>query len=324
VHVFLSDPEVMTVSGLALPRSIQKPLQSTLPAGAPFCREWSRVQLDSGSMEAPMHAVLERGTANVAFWRPGRDSATAYTHVFEPSAVVRTQWATFAVPATRRRIARRATERTIELADGIGAIADATSFDAVTLHVNWSGRPLGTSHLAHHGAVVSPLWVSDVIARQLTADILDARLGVGARRRVHDRVQRLLRSWLQPFREFVKDVGQTMDPAALLPRFRPHRTDGGPEAERTVADGDDGRTQAAAPQIPQHRCPAVGALAVAVLNRDEFLRAVGAHANHHERAEAILLEPHAEVHAIDPHVHVIDVVQIPLPPGVILPLPRRR
>jgi glycosyl transferase family 2 len=179
VHVFLSDPEVMTVSGLALPRSIQKPLQSTLPAGAPFCRAWSRVQLDSGSMDASMHAVLERASANVAFWRPGRDSATAFTHVFEPAAVVRTQCATFAVPSTRRRIARRATERTIELADGIGAIADATSFDAVTLHVNWSGRLLGTSHLAHYGAVVSPLWVSDVIARQLTADILDARLGVG-------------------------------------------------------------------------------------------------------------------------------------------------
>src|SRR5262245_51323461 len=51
-HIFLSDPDVMTVSGLALPRSIQKPFRSTLPAGAPFCREWSRVQLDSSSMPA--------------------------------------------------------------------------------------------------------------------------------------------------------------------------------------------------------------------------------------------------------------------------------
>jgi hypothetical protein len=99
--------------------------------------------------------------------------------VFEPSAIVRTQWATPAVPSMRRRMAMRSTERTIELADGIGAIADATSFDAVTIHVTWSGRVLGTAHIAHQGAVVSPLWVSDAIARQLTAEILDARLGVG-------------------------------------------------------------------------------------------------------------------------------------------------
>jgi hypothetical protein len=179
VQIFLSDPEVMTVTGLALPRSIQKPFRSTLPAGAPFCREWSRVQLDSSSVESSMRAVLERASANVAFWRPGRSSATTYTHVFEPSAIVRARCTAVAVPSARRRLPMRVTERNIDLVNGIGAIDDATSFDAVTLHLHWSGRPLGSAQIAHHRAVVSPLWASDAIARQLTADVLDARLGVG-------------------------------------------------------------------------------------------------------------------------------------------------
>jgi glycosyltransferase involved in cell wall biosynthesis len=177
-QIFLSDPEVMTVSGLALPRSIQKPIRPSLPAGAPFCREWSRVQLEAEALDASMHAVLERASANVALWCPHSSSATAYTHVFEPSAIVRTECTTL-MPSTRRRMTMRETERTIDLANGFGAIDDATSFDAVAVHVNWSGRSLGTAHIPHHGAVVSPLWVSDAIARQLTAEVLDARLGVG-------------------------------------------------------------------------------------------------------------------------------------------------
>jgi hypothetical protein len=34
-------------------------------------------------------------------------------------------------------------------------------------------------HIAHHGATVSPLWMADAIAQQLTVEVLDARLGVG-------------------------------------------------------------------------------------------------------------------------------------------------
>ena len=177
--VFLSDPEVMTVSGLALPRSIQKPIRTALPAGAPFCREWSRVQAPPGTVDALMHGLVDRASANVALWRPDRSCTTTYTHVFEPSAIVRTQCTTQLPPFARRRLTMRETERSIDLAEGIGAIDDATSFDAVAVHVNWSGRTLGTAHLSHHGAVVSPLWLSDAIARQLTAAVLDARLGVG-------------------------------------------------------------------------------------------------------------------------------------------------
>jgi len=53
-------------------------------------------------------------------------------------------------------------------------------------------------------------------------------------------------------------------------------------------------------QLAQHGFPALRALAVAVLDSDKLLRPVGAHADHHERAEAVVLQPDVEVHTIDP------------------------
>lgn len=179
VHVFLADPDVMTVSGLALPHSIQKPFRSTLPAGAPFCREWQRVQLDANASEWSMPRLLERVNTNVAFWRPGSATTSAYTHVFEPSAIVRSSSPSMTLPPALRRISLRETERTIDLADGLQAVADAEAFDGVRLHVAWLGRVIGTAHLVHRGAPISPMWVADAIAQQLTAEILDARIGVG-------------------------------------------------------------------------------------------------------------------------------------------------
>lgn len=178
-HIFLADPDVMTVSGLALPRSIQKPFRASLPAGAPFCREWSRVQVDANAVDGSVERLLERATANLALWRPARGLAASYTHVFEPSAIVRSQSATVTLPAEKRRVSIREAERTFDLADGLHAIADAASFDGITVHVQWLGRPIGTAHIPHRGGTVSPLWAADAIAQQLTAEILDTRLGVG-------------------------------------------------------------------------------------------------------------------------------------------------
>ena len=69
--------------------------------------------------------------------------------------------------------------RTVDLATGLQPIADATSADDMVLDVTWSGTSVGTAHIAHHRGVVSPLWMADAIARQLTVEVLDARLGVG-------------------------------------------------------------------------------------------------------------------------------------------------
>ena len=69
--------------------------------------------------------------------------------------------------------------RTVDLATGLQPIADATSADDMVLDVTWSGTSVGTAHIAHHRGVVSPVWMADSIARQLTVEVLDARLGVG-------------------------------------------------------------------------------------------------------------------------------------------------
>lgn len=177
-HVFLADPDVMTVTGLVLPRSIPKPFRATLPAGAPFCREWSRVRLESQSTEAWLQQVFERTSANVALWRPASPMTSSYTHVFEPAAIVRSQSPTI-VPTAPRRVSLREASRDFDLANGVPAITDATAFDSLTLNVAWQGRPIGTAHVSHGGGIVSPLWAADAIAQQLTAEILDARLGVG-------------------------------------------------------------------------------------------------------------------------------------------------
>lgn len=179
VHVFLADPEVMTVSGLVLPHRMSKPFRSTLPAGAPFCREWQRVPIDADTTEWSMSRVLERASTNIAFWRPGTPTTSSYTHVFEPSALLRSSSPSLMRPAEPRRISWRETERSIDLAEGLPALADVEAFDGVTLKVAWLGRPIGIAHIAHRGATVSAMWVADAIAQQLTAEILDARLGVG-------------------------------------------------------------------------------------------------------------------------------------------------
>jgi hypothetical protein len=164
------------VTGLTLPRSIGRPMRAVLPAGTPFCREWLRVEADGTQS---ISKTLERFGANVALWRPDTSVARPYTHVFEPAAIVRAATASPATLAGPRRVPLTNTTRNIDLADAIRTIADADAADEITLNVTWSGAPIGTAHVAHHGAPVSPLWVADAIAQQLTVEVLDARLGVG-------------------------------------------------------------------------------------------------------------------------------------------------
>jgi len=178
VAVFLADPDVMTVTGLTLPRTLARPMRAGLPAGAPFCREWSRVGGDAGA-NASLQKMLERAGANVAFWQPDTPVSRPYTHVFEPAALVRAASASPASPAGARRVPMTHLTRNIDLADALQTIADADDADNLVLNVTWAGATVGTAHIAHHRAPVSPLWIADAIAQQLTAEVLDARLGVG-------------------------------------------------------------------------------------------------------------------------------------------------
>lgn len=181
-NVFLSDPDVMTVSGLVIPHRLRRPFRPTLPAGAPFCRSWWRVREDYESIDGATQRALERASSNVAYWRPRGPDATRYTRVWEPSAIVRTPCVTpTSHPSTTRRGAVRTLDCSVDLRDGIVPIADATTYDRVRLHVTWSGEPVGTAQIAHHGAVLSRLWIEDAIAQQLTAPVLDAGLHLGPR-----------------------------------------------------------------------------------------------------------------------------------------------
>jgi hypothetical protein len=179
VSVFLADPEVMTVTGLTLPRSIESPMRAGLPAGAPFCREWLRVGVEWSHGAGSMQNVLDRAGVNVAFWRPGSPASGPYTQVFEPAAIVRAGSFSSAAPEKMRRVSKTEVARAVDLATGLQPIADATGADNLVLNVTWSGAQVGTAHIAHHRGVVSPLWMADAIAQQLTVEVLDARLGVG-------------------------------------------------------------------------------------------------------------------------------------------------
>jgi hypothetical protein len=179
VHVFLADPEVMTVSGLAVPHSLRRPFRPALPAGAPFCRSWRHVREDEASFDGATQRAMERASANVAYWRPYGPNPSRYTHVWEPAAIVRTLAAVPTPYSTGKREPVRTRDQVIDIRDGIVPISDASSCDELRLHVTWSGEPVGTVHLAHHGAVVSRLWIEDAIAQQLTAVVLDAGLHLG-------------------------------------------------------------------------------------------------------------------------------------------------
>ena len=179
VNVFLSDPEVMTVSGLGLPRYLRRPFRPTLPAGAPFCRHWWRVREGYESIDGATQRALERASCNVAYWRPGGTLPSRYTRVWEPAALVRTP---AVIPTSRpstRRGSVRTLDRHVDLRDGVVPISDASTYDALRLRVTWAGEPVGTVRIAHHGAVISRLWIEDAIAQQLTASVLDAGLHLG-------------------------------------------------------------------------------------------------------------------------------------------------
>ena len=169
VNVFLSDPEVMTVSGLTIPQQLRRPFRTTLPAGAPFCRNWWRVREDYESIDGATQRALERASSNVAYWRPGGPTPLRYTRVWEPAALVRTMTVTPTSHPSNRRGAVRTLDCAVDLREGVVPISDASTYDRVRLYVTWSGEPLGTVGIAHHGAVISRLWIEDAIAQQLTA-----------------------------------------------------------------------------------------------------------------------------------------------------------
>ena len=118
---------------------------------------------------------------------------------------------------------------------------------------------------------------------------------------------------MRRLRQRGKDIGLLVEPAALLPGGREHLAHRLPEPQRPVADGQHRRGHPAAAARPQQIGPRLGRLPVPVSQRDELLAAIGAHPDHHQQAELLLLEAHLEVDTVDPQVDVIGARQIRLP-----------
>jgi len=75
-------------------------------------------------------------------------------------------------------------------------------------------------------------------------------------------------------------------------------------------------------EAAQQLGPGLGRLPVAVGQCHQLLRAVGAHADDHERAQAVLFEAHVEVDAVHPPVDKVDTREVALRPLRVLGLPR--
>src|SRR5688572_10924247 len=105
----------------------------------------------------------------------------------------------------------------------------------------------------------------------------------------------------------------SVEPATLLGGVGKYLTHRLPEPECPVTDGEHRGLHAAALARTQQVRPGLTGLAVPVIERDELLGAVGAHADHHLQAHLVLLQTDLEMDPVDPHVDVI-----PDPPSILL------
>jgi hypothetical protein len=113
-------------------------------------------------------------------------------------------------------------------------------------------------------------------------------------------------------------------PAGLAARGGEHVAERRPRAERAVADHELGLVQSSVLEIAHDRGPGLGALAVAVLDRQQLLHAVLADPDHAQQTEPVVLaQPDRDVDAVDEQVRVAMKPQRALPKARVLGLPVR-
>ena len=195
VRAFLVDPEVMVVAGVVVPHVLPAGGQrlSARPASELIRRRRYRAVIGRRRVAAGSFGA----STNLAVWRDAFADPSApeaiHTVLYEPSAMVRCDSVNGAATRTlsscveewlgeARRAIRTATvesRRQIELADPMRAISDAKTDDRLRVTVLWEGARLGEVSIDHHGAVISAAWLTDVIAQELTTEVLDAHIGLG-------------------------------------------------------------------------------------------------------------------------------------------------
>jgi hypothetical protein len=88
-----------------------------------------------------------------------------------------------------------------------------------------------------------------------------------------------------------QDVGDLMDPTALLAGGREDLAQRGPQPQRPVTHHDHRGANAPATAVPQQLRPGIGRLPLAVGDRHQLLGAVGAHPHQHQAAQPAVLQP---------------------------------
>src|SRR6476659_179002 len=91
-----------------------------------------------------------------------------------------------------------------------------------------------------------------------------------------------------------------MEPATLLAGLREHLAQRAPESERPVPGGQHRGAHAAAAAITQQIGPRLGGLAVTVGERYQLLATVGAHPDHHQQAQLLVVQAHVDMDAVSP------------------------
>src|SRR5216684_6017306 len=118
-----------------------------------------------------------------------------------------------------------------------------------------------------------------VLGLVLRFETRSCSLAVGAARGVHHLLERALGAGLKPSGQLVEYVGELVTPAGLLAGLGPDLARRSPEPQRAVAHRHHRRGQPAPLELAQQRLPALGALPVAVLDREQLLLAVGPRAD---------------------------------------------
>jgi hypothetical protein len=73
--------------------------------------------------------------------------------------------------------------------------------------------------------------------------------------------------------------------------------------------------------VTQQIRPRLGRFAVAVGQRDQLLAAIRPHADHHQQAEFVFLQPDVDMNAVRPQIYIVHIRQIALSEGALLGLP---
>src|SRR3954454_6556809 len=165
-----------------------------------------------------------------------------------------------------------------------------------------------------------------VLGPVLGDEAVEGVLGCLAVPSLVDGVQILLGLTLQGWRQFVQHVGGLVPPAPLLPGLGPDLVQRLPEAQGPVAGGELGieLQPVLVAQAEQELAPALGALAEAVLDRQQLLATLGVGPDQHQQALPLVLEPWGEVDAVGPEVDVVAGWEGAALPAPLLLLPARR